>query len=269
VSTTVNRMRRLVTVMSAVVTCASIAAGCGVPIDSDDRPESRGNIPPDLLVPLPTSTTSTSTTAVPSTTIARLPTASVTTPPRIVDYPLDLYFASGDQLVLVRRRIGEPPTPDLAVAYLALGPREGEGVGLSTAVVDISLVVPTITVRDGRAEVELSDEFERLSPTQQSQMFNQLIATLTALPGVGVGAVQFFRNGAAQPVLRPDGELASGPQTRDDIARFIAAEIDPLTPVTTGPAPTSSTAPTTRATSSVATGSVPPPSAVTATTSVG
>jgi hypothetical protein len=202
--------------VAAALSVTMVATGCGVPIDGQDR-ALRGNIPGDLLVPLPTTTT---TSPPVSPTTGAPVTSAIGVAPPLVDYPLDLYFADGTKVVRIKRRISIPPTPDIAVEYLALGPREEDGL-LTTALVDRSLIVPTINVREGRAEVELSDEFNRLTSTQQYQLCNQLIATLTALPGVGVGAVQFFRLGVAIPVLRPDGQLAGGPQTRDDIAEFI------------------------------------------------
>jgi hypothetical protein len=213
----------MVGLVAGLAAAVVLLGACGVPVDPDDRVV-RGNIPPDLLVPLATTTT-TSTVPVPVT----VPPGTVAGTPAPVDYPLDLYFADGLRVVRVKRRIGLPPTPDIAVEYLALGPRSGEDPALSTAVVDSSLIASTIGVRDGRAEVELTDEFERLTSTQQFQLFNQLIATLTALPGVGVGAVQFFRRGDPISVLRPDGSLAVGAQTRDDIAEFIVEDPRPST----------------------------------------
>lgn len=215
----------MVGLVAGLAAAVVLLGACGVPVDPDDRVV-RGNIPPDLLVPLATTTT-TSTVPVPVT--VTVPPGTVAGTPAPVDYPLDLYFADGLRVVRVKRRIGLPPTPDIAVEYLALGPRSGEDPALSTAVVDSSLIASTIGVRDGRAEVELTDEFERLTSTQQFQLFNQLIATLTALPGVGVGAVQFFRRGDPISVLRPDGSLAVGAQTRDDIAEFIVEDPRPST----------------------------------------
>jgi hypothetical protein len=227
---TAVRFRRRVTV--AVVTGFALSGlvGCGVPVDPDDRPISRGNIPADLLLPIATTTTTstTSTTSPPVSTIAI----------RIPEYRVTLYFLDQFRLIPILRPLPEKPTAEILLAYLSLGPRDVDGVGLTTALTDNTLVRST-RLSKGQIEVELGPEFDSLTGAQQAQLFMQLIATLTELSGVG--GVIFTRDGQPISVLRPDFELARGPQTKDDVKPYIfdPNQIVPLDiPVTTALADT-------------------------------
>jgi hypothetical protein len=188
-------------------------ASCGVPVDPDDRPISRGNIPPDLLLPLATTTTTstTSTTTPPVSTIAI----------RVPEFRVTLYFLDQFRLVPVVRPLPEEATAEILLAYLALGPRDTDGDGLTTALTNNTLVRST-RLSKGQIEVELGPEFDSLGGVEQAELFMQLIATLTEL--AGVGSVSFNRNGQPISVLRPDFEIAQGPQTKDDVRPYI---VDP------------------------------------------
>jgi Sporulation and spore germination len=235
--------------IGVVFAVVSALTGCGVPLDADDRPISRGNIPIDLQRGLTTTTTTTTT----STTSPPVSTIEVRTP----EYRVNLYFLDQFRLVPIVRPLPEEPTPEILLAYLSLGPRDTDGVGLTTALTSTGLVRST-RVSKGQIEVELGSDFDLLGGVQQAQLFMQLTATLTELGGVG--AVSYSRDGEPISVLRPDFELAEGPQTKDDVSAYVIkpGEIPPLDPPSTSTSSTTTTVPaSSAAVGSAVSGAIP------------
>jgi spore germination protein GerM len=127
-----------------------------------------------------------------------------------------IYFARDRRLVPTTRKL--PPESSLSRILDALGrgPNRNEvDVGLRSALPDESRF-PDVSVARGTATVDLGRRFTALSGEDQVIALAQLVYTVTGQPGVGL--VRFTLDGRATEVPRANGELTSGPVSRDDFA---------------------------------------------------
>ena len=118
------------------------------------------------------------------------------------------------------RRSASTDSVRTALQLLLRGPSDVESAqGLSTALgpeavllADVEQVGPTVTV-------PLADAAGGLGRSDEVLAYAQVVATLTALPGVA--SVRFVRDGAPLPVPRADGSLADGPLRRSDYSALL------------------------------------------------
>ncbi len=134
--------------------------------------------------------------------------------------PTTLYLVRDGALAPVTRRTASTGSPRNALQLLVRGPSAGESAqGLSTALGPDSVVLDGVGVRGSTVTVALADTRAGLGRNDEVLAYGQVVATLTALPGVS--AVLFVRDGAELSVPRADGSLAEGPLTRRDYAELL------------------------------------------------
>jgi spore germination protein GerM len=226
------------------------AAACGVPTDSSFKAVDSGDLPPYLqeatsTTAAPTTTAPPPSTAVPAPTTTSLPNEVVT-----------VYFVLGRRLRPVERTLARPAAtvpvnPKQVLEQLQSGPvEEDRPVGLRSAL--LSDVINEVKVAGGTATVDLKAAGIPPAPSEQVLAFGQIVATLTARPGIG--RVAFTIDGRAVDVPVADGTLASDSISCDAYLTLLPPETAwcPAPPATTT-APTSTTAPP-------PTSAAPPPS---------
>jgi hypothetical protein len=127
-----------------------------------------------------------------------------------------IYFARDRRLVATTRKL--PPDASLSRILDALGrgPNRNEvDAGLRSTLPDESRF-PDVEIARGTATVDLGRRFTALSGEDQVIALAQLVYTITGQPGVGL--VRFTLDGRPTEVPRANGELTSGPVSRDDFA---------------------------------------------------
>jgi spore germination protein GerM len=127
-----------------------------------------------------------------------------------------IYFARDRRLVATSRKL--PPDSSLSRILDALGrgPNRNEvEAGLRSGLPDESRF-PDVSIARGTATVDLDRRFTALSGEDQVIALAQLVYTITGRPGIGL--VRFTLDGRLTEVPRANGELTSGPVSRDDFA---------------------------------------------------
>jgi germination protein M len=177
-----------------------------------------------------TTSTASSTTATPSTTTTMPATSSTSAPTTTSTAPVAegivVYFlleeleadAGGPFLVPVFRAIqAGSDMPMAALEALVDGPDDGETEGIpsiSTAVPEGSSVLG-VTVEEGLASVDLSDEFDDGGGSfSMFARLAQVVFTLTRIDGVD--QVEFLIEGEPVTVFSGEGVELDGPQERSD-----------------------------------------------------
>lgn len=192
-----------------------------------------------------TSTTITTTTTIPESSVPVPPSTSMpaTTVPT---EPIELYFASGNQLDAVIGNLSRDPSAPRVVRLLEDGPPSGDaGVGLRTFV-EPGLITSVRESGAGFAAVDLAGEaFDDIEDRDQRLAIGQIVLTLTRRPGIG--QVQFSLEGEplavpggdgvqtepGQPVSRADYEDLLGDPGPDDSQPETTPEVsDPTVPPT-------------------------------------
>ena len=117
--------------------------------------------------------------------------------------PIELYFASGNQLDVVVGNLSRDPSAIRVMALLADGPPPGEaGLGLRTFV-EPGLISSVRESGAGFAAVDLAGEaFDDIEDRDQRLAIGQIVLTLTRRPGIG--QVQFSLEG--EPLAVPGGD---------------------------------------------------------------
>ena len=205
----------------AVIALAGLTLGsCGVEGEQTFRAVKPSDIPFSLAVgtSAPSTTTSSSTTiAVPITTIPRSTTTSSTIPTT----PVSLYFVRGDgKLVSVIRQRPKPIDLTQVLKELTGGTTTSDPSGLRT-VVKPEHVRSVKKLPSGVAEVVVTPAFSDLG-SQQQLAIAQLVYTFTEEGGVG--QVSFSDTAGASlpvPTLKGDGVLKS-PVSREDYPLAVA-----------------------------------------------
>jgi hypothetical protein len=217
---------------------ALVVVACGVPDDKGFQAVSSNDIPFGLDDSTTTTTTTTvATTVAPPTT---LPPPSTTT--TIPNEQVAVYYVLGRRLRPVLRSLPRGVTPAEALVELQRGPlEEDRPIGLRSSIVPEML--GQVTVSGGVATVDLSPSILGLSTTEQVLAFGQIVATLTARPGIG--RVTFTIDGRPVNPPRADGSLAPDSVSCDDYVELIPPDAV-VCPVSSTTVPTS-TAPTTTA----------------------
>ncbi|MEV0273583.1 GerMN domain-containing protein [Hamadaea sp. NPDC050747] len=187
-------MRRRVAVLLTVL----LAAGCGVPAESDPRSVSP---PPGPFAGLS----------------SPVPSAPATTPTgRLTEV---LYFVLDGKLVRINRRVDAWPTVDELISALQAGPTQTErDTGLATALGGTDVVAAVSVVGD-RAEIALAVPVEGSGRADEALGYAQLVCTLTARGDIH--GVVFTRNGLPVGVPRGDGSLSEGPLTATDYSELL------------------------------------------------
>jgi germination protein M len=198
---------------AALITLALLAAACGT--------DGGGAT---------TTSTASSTTATPSTTTTVPATSSTSAPTTTSTAPategIVVYFlleeleadAGGPFLVPVFREIqAGSDMPMAALEALVDGPDDGETEGIpsiSTAIPEGSSVLG-VTVEEGLASVDLSDEFDDGGGSfSMFARLAQVVFTLTRIDGID--QVEFLIEGEPVTVFSGEGVELDGPQERSD-----------------------------------------------------
>lgn len=175
------------------VALSPLLASCGVGAQDVAQPIGRENVPPGLLSP-----TSTTTTTAP-----------------VGGAVVSLYFVNPDGgLVPVARRIKGIATVQAALDQLDLGPTPSEsGAGLQSPVSAVSPVV--VKGVDGSVvALSVPSAFTTLGGQDQILAASQIVYTATAV--TGISAVTVLVNGQPAQVPTAGGTLSNGPLTRAD-----------------------------------------------------
>ena len=194
--------------------------GCGVAPNDHDRPLNGQEVPFGLLsvssiaAPRPVS-------AGPVATSLPEPLGPTSSTTPTVTYELSLFFVADSELLRVRRPAGVEPTVNLALPSLLQGPQPQDPPGLRSALLDPGVVL-SATSSGGQAAVDLGPPFSALLGSEQLLAIAQITFTLTAI--AGIGTVAFTLGGVALQVPRSDGELITGPLSRDDLRQLAPDE---------------------------------------------
>ncbi|MBA2336920.1 MAG: GerMN domain-containing protein [Acidimicrobiia bacterium] len=251
-------MRRLTAIVSTLAlllaACGGAASGAGKPTTL--APAATTEVPGTTASPATTSTsvaaTSTTTPPVTTTAAALAPAVTtmappITTNPPAQQAPLDLAVylyideaghdgRTGPFLVPVHRQVPyTTATATAAIEALLAAPNTDE----ASSVPSLSTQIPAgttlrnVTIVDGLATVDLSDEFGADHATAAALRFAQVVFTATRFPTVA--AVLFEVEGYPTAVQTGDGDLVTRPVTRDDY-NAIQAAVSVETPTYGGPA---------------------------------
>jgi hypothetical protein len=181
---------------AVVVAAATVATGCGVPLDDGPRPIPDERVPFELLDPAPIPTT-------PPSTAAESPTATV-------------FMVAGDRLAPVIRSVPAPASPEKVLEALLGGVVPDEAArNLRSAIAGPTQLSVAADAGAG-LRVELTPAFLTTTTNEQVLAVAQIVYTLTGLPGVD--SVSFTVSGRPVEVPAGDGTLKSGLLRRADFA---------------------------------------------------
>ena len=191
-------LRRPATALVAAALAAA-AGACGVPAEDGATRHGPDEVPFNLLVDDPPTTT--------TTPLSRSEAVTV-------------YFVAGSQLVATTRPLSDPAPLFGVVAVMAAGPTPAEAVlGVRSAIPGPD-AVRQVGAAGGTAGVDLTAGFRVIPPGDQVLALAQIVYTLTARPGIG--RVAFTLDGQEIDVPRGDGSL-----TRESVAREDYAVVAP------------------------------------------
>lgn len=178
---------------------ALLLASCGVPADGDPQVIAADNLPPDLVDP----SQSTTTTLPPAQTV-----------------PITVYLlrqtSGGTQLVPVEREVTDPTEPGQRIeAVLDAQPTaQEEARGLSSAIPpDVELLEAPLNRDDRVLSIDLSGEFFAIQGPLLSNAFAQIVYTAAELDGVR--SVRFRVDGRPQQAIDDEGAQQSSVDTSD------------------------------------------------------
>jgi spore germination protein GerM len=171
-----------------------LAAGCGVPIESQPHPVTLPNRASPSAVGQPAATAGTATQL--------------------------LYLVQDGRLVPVTRAVPTEPDPSDQLHALLAGPTDTEREkGLSSALLGTELGL-TVELRQRQARVELATSLDGTGRTDDILALAQIVCTLTT--NQAVDTVVFTRSGEQVEVPRADSSLTRGPLTAADYSSLIA-----------------------------------------------
>jgi hypothetical protein len=185
-----SRVRHLV--MSAAL--AAAAAACGIPAEDDPQVLGTDNLPPGLVEP-DSSTTTSALSGVPA--------------------EAEVYFTHtrGDQTVLekVERDVEAPLTaPKVIDALFTAVPTESElARGFRNALSEIAQVRGVNDLGDGLIEVDVSEGMRSVTGRGLQFAFGQIVCTADNVPGVR--GVFFAIEGERQSAITGDGTATDDP----------------------------------------------------------
>ncbi len=180
-----------VALLGLVGSLGVLAATCGVPQDAAPRVLEASELPPELVEP---STTTTSTEpAVPRQTVY-------------------LYFVDGESLANpVRRELATPAGSVAALEALIAGPTEPEAAAGLTSAMPAETVILSSDLTNGVLRVDLAEgALEQIEGELQRLAIAQLVYTATDLPGVDYLWVQIEGEARALPTDEGDVEAPVG-----------------------------------------------------------
>jgi spore germination protein GerM len=197
------RCRWLAALLAALLLL--LAGGCGLPEDSSPQALPRENLPPDLLDPNPSASSS-------------VPDSG----PTVVVYFLE-ERQNGVRLARVQRRVPNPRTPEdrLEVLFAGLEPDEPDA-GLSTQIPADTVLrgVETDPETDTVIVNVSGDLLTRIEGPALSQAFAQIVWTATEPAAGGYDSVRFLVDGVPRTVIDGDGVERAGPVSRSDYSNF-------------------------------------------------
>ncbi len=197
--------RRRLAVGLATGVAALLLVACGLPEDDGPQAIAPENLPPDLLDPNPTS----STTQPPSATT------------RVTVYLLER-TPNGIRLAEADRAVARAGVPDERLAALFRGLVEDESdAGLSTQ-------IPTSTVLRGvetnveadEVVIDVSGDLLSIEGEALAQAFAQIVWTATEPSAGGFNFVRFLVDGSPRTVIDGEGVEGEGAVDRADYSNF-------------------------------------------------
>lgn len=185
----------------ALLATLALAGGCGLSADDGPQAIAPENLPPDLLDPNPSSSTTLSESAT---------TTSVT-----------VYFLEtvGDteRLTAAEREVKDPTLPaDRLNALFSQQPDENEASdGLVTSIPadTVLLTAPRVEGSD-QVVINLSPELFSIQGPELAKAFAQIVWSVTEVDGIR--RVRFLVDGQARNALDADGAEKDGAVTRGD-----------------------------------------------------
>jgi len=180
----------------------SLVAGCGLRADDGPQPIAAGDIPPELLDPNPSS----------STTL-REGAGTTTVPVYLLEETAD-----GVRLVAVDREVTEANAPDERLATLFGGALTDEtDVGITSGIpADTKLLGVTPHPEADEVTIDVSSDIFSIEGEALAHAFAQMVWTATEPGAGGFRQVRFSVDGEPTPVLDGDGAEQEGPVTRAD-----------------------------------------------------
>lgn len=195
-------MRRPTRALAALLAGVVALAGCGLDGNSDPQAIAPENLPPGLLDPNPSSTTT-----VPESTTS-------------VSINVYLLVSEGDRdrLTSVEREVEDATTPGdrLAALFSPPTPTESRRGLTSTIPADTVLLEAPIDPDSREVQVNLSEEFLGNQGSELAKAFAQIVWSLTELETIR--QVRFFIEGEEINALDAEGVEKQGPVTRSDYA---------------------------------------------------
>lgn len=182
----------------AITAATLLLASCGLSEDGDPHAIARGNLPPDLLDPNPTS----STTLPPGETV-----------------PVTIYLlretGEDTELVPVTRPVKDASDPGPRISALLSAQPTEEEAGLSNAIPpEVELLEAPLDTETGELTIDLSGEFSSIEGSELSKAFAQIVYTAAELEGVT--SVRFRVDGEPRQAVDADG----GQQRSVDIGDY-------------------------------------------------
>jgi sporulation and spore germination protein len=178
--------------VAAVTLTCLLAAGCGVPADTEPRALDR-----------PTPATG----------------AGEPAPDRFGSAVERLYLVHDGTLTRVVRQVPAARTPEQILHDLLAGPTRAElQDGLSSAL--STMPIQSMTVAGRRAVVSLGETPDQGARSDEVLAYGQIVCTLTS-QSAEVGTVSFTRAGQPLSIPRGDGSLSTDPLTIADYASLL------------------------------------------------
>ena len=132
-----------------------------------------------------------------------------------------VYWIRDKMLVPEAIEFESVPDVERVISLLERGPTSTDQAPEVRSAVSQAQVIRSVSRDDERVIVELSDDFAEVVGSDQVLALGQIVATVTAVPGVT--EVEFQRGGASLEVPVPDGSLVQRPVTRADYITLLPA----------------------------------------------
>ncbi len=196
-------IRRALAACLVAVAAGPLLAGCGLPADDSPQAIAPDDVPPDLLDPNPSSSTT-------------VPAGGT----EVVIYLLE-ETANGTRLAEATREVRQAGVPDDRLAALFDGLLRGESdAGLSTQI-PADTVLRDVDVQGDVVVIDVSgDLLSSIQGPALAQAFAQIVWTATEPSAGGHSDVRFLVDGTPGTVIDGEGVQQEGPVSRADYSNL-------------------------------------------------
>jgi hypothetical protein len=181
-----------VIVAAAVLAVSMLAAGCGIPTQSDPSAIPASHVPPGLVSPV-------------------LPSTTTTQPPQKSQVPVKIFLlGANNRLEPVGRVVLIPAPLSSVITTLVAGPSRAESAQGFTTAIPSDVTVLDAAAHGQLATVDFNLAFEQITGSATELAVAQVVATVVTQTSLGTG-VLFEIGGVPTSVPIASGAQVPGP----------------------------------------------------------